>query len=550
MVQIGLEESRLNVCGWGGTQLKRTLASIVVLAVMAVDSSAQDGSRVRTASIRGMELPYEVVGGLAVYAGDIILGTAEDVIGGTAGARNAVPTGYRSSGLFCTWPNGVIPYVIDDNVPRRVRDLILQGIRTWDTQTVLRFVRREVGHEHYLRFMLGPASGVSICQEGGPGEQRIVVDRNTTWPLLHKLGHAIGLERENQRRDRDRWLTVIHDNIAGTPLAQSAWHPLLKSGPDIGVYDYRSIMHYGFIEPQKQRNHARPYQAETIPPGMPFGATMPFAATLELSPGDSDSVARLYGHIPSEYVVSTNPAGLEVIVDGERITAPASFAWATGSEHTLEVPSPQFRPGSRFLFGRWSDDGGRVHRITAHSDTTLYQASFIAQHQVSTGAEVWCRDATAACEDAESIDVTVSPASPDGYYTLRTPIEVAATARHGSSVRLLRWDVQYDYFWGGFLSFLHGAASNPASTFAMPGLSYVAQFGNGPILQVDSNVDPVPISIGDWCSLSRKRSREREPSGWSSMIPRGGPTDIASGAGAMAGTRRTRSRYHRTPTPR
>ena len=34
------------------------------------------------------------------------------------------------------------------------------------------------------------------------------------------------------------------------------------------MYDYRSIMHYRFIEPAKQRNHARPYAAETVPPGI------------------------------------------------------------------------------------------------------------------------------------------------------------------------------------------------------------------------------------------------------------------------------------------
>ena len=250
-------------------------------------------------------------------------------------------------------------------------------------------------------------------------------------------------------------------------------------------------MHYWFIEPQKQRNHARPYQAETIPPGMPFGAAD------ELSPGDIDSVARMYGHIPSRHVVSTNPAGLEIIVDGERMTAPASFAWATGSEHTLEVPSPQFRPGSRFLFGRWSDDGERVHRIMATPDTTLYQASFIAQHEVSTGAKMRCRDPNAACEDPGGITVTISPPSPDGYYTLRTPIDVSATPRPGSSVKLLWWDVQHDYFWGWARDWLHGSASNPANTFAMPGLTYVAQFGNGPTFRVDSNVDPVRVSVGD-----------------------------------------------------
>ena len=60
---------------------------------------------------------------------------------------------------------------------------------------------------------------------------------------------------------------------------------------------------------------------------------------------------------------------IEIIVCGERMTAPPSFDWQPGSEHTLEVPSPQFGPGSRFLF--WTLDRRRAHTITATRDTTL-----------------------------------------------------------------------------------------------------------------------------------------------------------------------------------
>ena len=387
--------------------------------------------------------------------------------------------------------------MIDADVPVRERQELLEAIRTWDDRTVLRFVPREPQHRDYVRFTFGTPGGSWSCRDldtGGIGETRLQVEPNDSSDnLLHVIGHKVGLEHENQRRDRDSWLTVFRDNIAETPLARSAWHPKLSGGADVGVYDYRSIMHYRFIEPRKQRNHARPYAAETIPPGMPYGAAG------ELSPGDVDSVARMYGHIPAEHVISTNPAGLEIIVDGERTTAPASFAWESGSEHTLEVPSPQFRDGSRFLFGRWSDDGGRVHTITATHETTLYQASFIAQHQVSTGVRVWCRggNATAACS-AEDVSITVSPESRDGYYTLRTPLDVTATLTPGSPLRLLLWDSRTDYDAGFLRHFVDGPSSNPVRTFAMSGLTYEAVVGDGPIFRVESNVDPVPVSVGDW----------------------------------------------------
>ena len=483
----------------------KTIAGFLLITMAAVGAYAQDGARVRIAMIRGMELPYEVVDGLAVHAGDIILGTAEEVAAWSAErvrpgsgpwsgppVAHAVPTGYFPSGLLCTWPDGIIPYVIDDNVPRSLKNIILEAIRMWDKQTVLRFVERTPQHDRYQRYTMGSVSGTYICrQESGPVEQvHQVALHDGLDSLLHNIGHQIGLEHEHQRRDRDRWLTVFRDNITETPYARDAWHPKLGFGPDIGVYDYRSIMHYRFMEPGKQRNPRRLLSAETVPPGMPFGATD------ELSPGDIDSVARMYGHIPAEHVIATNPPGLEIIVDGERMTAPASFRWQLGSEHTLEVPSPQYGDGSRFLFGRWTDDGPRAHTITVTRDTTLYQASFVAQYEVTTRVGVSCRaGATCSPQDAS---VTVRPASPDGYYTLHSPIELTATPAPGSPVRFLSWNTSTDEYAGFLRYYMHGPSSNPARAFVMSGLTYEAVFVDGPIFRVDSNVEPVQVYLGNW----------------------------------------------------
>ena len=297
----------------------KTLAGLAAVGLIPIAALAQDGSRVRTTIFRGAEVQYEVVNGLAVY-GDIILGTAEEVAtwdGRGRGWENGRPSGRIRTAVpkgppYCIWPRGIVPYVIDADVPSRERQELLAAVREWDDKTVLRFIPREPQHRDYVRFTFGTPGGSWSCDDvagKGIGETRLQVEPNdSAGNLLHVIGHKIGLEHENQRRDRDRWLTVFRDNIAETPLARSAWHVKLSSGRDISPYDYRSIMHYWFIEPLKQRNHARPYAAETIPPGMPFGADV--GPTPELSPGDVDSVARMYGHIPAEHVIATNPQAL------------------------------------------------------------------------------------------------------------------------------------------------------------------------------------------------------------------------------------------------
>lgn len=434
-----------------------------------------------------------------------------------SGAWGAVPYGKKQDGSPCIWPGGVVPYVIDDNVPGRER--VLQAIRTWDTMTVLRFVERTPQHEDYLRFAAGDVSGTYLCREDRPGEQIFQVGSGGSnyEILLHGIGHAIGLAHEQQRRDRDRWVSVFSENIAATPYARDNWHPHVGSDVGIGPYDYRSIMTYDAFGHGKRRNHARVDAMETIPPGIPFGGEQ-FGRSAELSPGDIDAVARLYGHVPSRHVIATNPPGLEVIVDGERMTAPVSFAWEIGSEHTLEMPSPQFRPGRRFLFGRWSDDGARAHTITTTADTTLYYANFIAQHQVSTSVNVSCRSATCSPDDGS---VSIAPASPDGYYTLRTPIEITATSTPGSAVRFLRWAVDGDHWWTWYWTFMHGEASNPARTRVGPGLAYEASFVDGPIFRIDSNVDPAPVIVGgSWERRTPIAFRADEFQGAATVSPR------------------------------
>ena len=296
------------------------------------------------------------------------------------------------------------------------------------------------------------------------------------------LGHGLGLEHEQQRRDRDRYVRVVQENIS--PHYRWTWNPEPFYGADISPYNYQSVMHYDFFSSKRNRRRGHP-ALETIPPHMPVGQLAhrsPGGRTTSITPGDADTVARMVGLTPESWTVSTNPLGLAVVVDGEEVTTPAVLDWSPGSEHTLSVPSPQERPGSRYRFGRWSDAGGGGTRtITATFDTTLYEANFVAAHRISTRVRP---------EGAGT--VTISPGSSDGYYPLRSEITISAEPAAGSGFRFVRWETSADYVWA-FAT--HGASANPARTFAMPGLSYTAVFTQEPILRVESNADPTAVEI-------------------------------------------------------
>ncbi len=91
------------------------------------------------------------------------------------------------------------------------------------------------------------------------------------------------------------------------------------------------------------------------------------------------------GQIP--HVVTTQPQGLAVVVDGVVATAPDLAVWTQGTEHTIEVPTPQAGdPGTRFAYLDWSDGGDRAHTVLASTHLVEYSATFSAEHQLQTAA--------------------------------------------------------------------------------------------------------------------------------------------------------------------
>jgi hypothetical protein len=123
---------------------------------------------------------------------------------------------------------------------------------------------------------------------------------------------------------------------------------------------------------------------------------------------------------------TTNPAGLQVTVDGALYTTPAAIALVTGSTVSIGAPNQNlpFTSTSRYSFGSWSDGGAATHNITVGATAAAYTASFVTQHRVDFA-------------DSPSLGFTITPtpASSDGFYTMGTTIQVLATVPPGSSFR-------------------------------------------------------------------------------------------------------------------
>ena len=73
----------------------------------------------------------------------------------------------------------------------------------------------------------------------------------------------------------------------------------------------------------------------------------------------------------------TDPAGLELRLDGQPFTAPNSVVGVVGMTRTIEAPSPQTLVGKTYCFQSWSDGGAARHVIDTPGVDTTYAATFV-----------------------------------------------------------------------------------------------------------------------------------------------------------------------------
>ena len=248
--------------------------------------------------------------------------------------------------------------------------------------------------------------------------------------------------------------------------------------------------------------------------------------------------------------IATNPSGRTITVDGTAYTAPQTFTdWSVGSQHTIEVASPQGDACTQYVFTSWSDGGAASHTITVPSSATTYTADFKTQHYLTVNSSrgnpqgaSWYDSGTTAnwsvtslsdesagtryvadpasgsvvMDDCKTVEVTwttqyylttsispaeggsITPAPPGGWYDSGTSVTVSATDNSG-----------YVFAnWSGDLS----GTTTPASLAMDHAKTVTASFNpeitittspSGQTITVDGEDYTAPKTFPDWSTGSQ-----------------------------------------------
>lgn len=260
------------------------------------------------------QVSYVVMNNLAMHEGDIILGSARNVVDpapephpvkknfGTVGGRTDGLTAIARNGRVnpdYLWFYGIMPYKINAGFTAGELATIRTAIQQLNARTNLNLIPYS-GQHNFIEFIKKTDMVAAGSSPVGRQRNSQHLNLNTNPPprtVIHELLHAAGVWHEQSRKDRDRYIRVLPANIVDGLAYNFDKHT--ADGHKVTPYDRNSIMHYGGFAFGKSDG-----RGGTLPTIVDARSGVPVSSSSTLSAMDIDGINTLY---PIDYVDFVTP---------------------------------------------------------------------------------------------------------------------------------------------------------------------------------------------------------------------------------------------------